>query len=69
MAAGALPDGIPVIISGAVWVWQMADGTPVVPPLDLPESVQVVAVHGNSIITADDAGVAVYQPALPQPMR
>ena len=37
VAAGALPDGIPVIISGGddgtVRVWRMADGTPVGEPL------------------------------------
>ena len=44
VAAGALPDGTPVIISGGsdgtVRVWRTADGTPIVPPLDLPESVR-----------------------------
>ena len=73
VAAGALPDGTPVIISGGwdgtVRVWRTADGTPVVPPLDLPESVQAVAVHGNVIITAAGADIAVHQPALPRPMR
>ena len=57
VAAGALPDGTPVIISGgggdgAVRVWRLADGTPLLPPLDLPESVWDVAVHGNIIVTA-----------------
>ena len=37
MAAGTLPDGTPVIISGGedgtVWVWRTADGTPVGEPL------------------------------------
>ena len=37
MAAGALPDGTPVIISGGgdgtVRVWRLADGTPVGEPL------------------------------------
>jgi hypothetical protein len=70
----ALPDGTPVIVSGgggggAVGVWQMADGVPVVPPLDLPESVLAIAVHGNVIITTAGADVAVHQPALPRPMR
>ena len=73
VAAGALPDGTPVIISGGddgtVRVWRMADGTPLVPPLDLPESVRAVAVHGNVIITAAGADLAVHQPALPRPMR
>ena len=52
VAVGALPDGTPVIVSGGqdgtVRVWRTADGSPFVPPLDLPESVQAVAVHGNS---------------------
>jgi len=76
VAAGALPDGTPVIISGGggdddgtVRVWRLADGTPVVPPLDLPESVRAVAVHGNVIITAAGADIGVHQPALPRPMR
>ena len=37
VAAGALPDGTPVIVSGCrddtVWVWRLADGTPVGKPL------------------------------------
>jgi WD domain, G-beta repeat len=73
VAAGALPDGTPVIISGGedgtVRVWRMADGTPVGEPLHSPESVQAVAVHGNVIITASGADIAVHQPALPRPMR
>ena len=73
VAARALPDGTPVIVSGGrdgtVRVWRLADGTPVVPPLDLPESVQAVAVHGNVIVTATGAVIAIHQPALPRPMR
>jgi WD40 repeat protein len=73
VAAGALPDGTPVIVSGGaegtVRVWRTADGAPVVPPLDLSKSVEAVAVQGNVVITAAGAGVAVYQPALPRPMR
>jgi WD40 repeat protein len=73
VAAGVLPDGTPVIISGGadhtVWLWRTADGTPLVPPLDLPESVKAVAVHGNVIITAARADIAVHQPALPLPIR
>ena len=72
VAAGVLPDGTPVIISGGddgtVRVWRTADGTPVVPPLNLPESVPAVAVHGSVIITAAGADIAVHQPAL-RPMR
>ncbi len=73
MATGALPDGIPVIISGGsdgtVRVWRLADSTPLVPPLDLPASVRAVAVHGNVIVTAAGADLAVHQPALPPPIR
>jgi WD40 repeat protein len=72
VAAGALPDGTPVIISGGVdgtvRVWRTADGAPVVPPLDLPEKVEAVAVDGNVIITAAGANIAVHQPALPRTM-
>jgi WD40 repeat protein len=73
VAAGALPDGTPVIISGGadgtVRVWRAADGTPVVPPLDLSESVPSVAVHGDVIITAAGTDIAVLQPALSRPVR
>jgi hypothetical protein len=47
-------------------VWRTADGTPLVPPLDLPESVWTVAIHGNVIITVVGADIAVHQP---RPMR
>jgi hypothetical protein len=70
---GALPDGTPVIISGStdgtVRVRRTADGTPVAPPLYLPESVRAIAVHGNVIITAAGADIAAHQPALPRPIR
>ncbi len=73
VAAGALPDGTPVIISGSddgtVRVWRLADGAPLAPPLDLHGSVQAVAVHGNVIITAAGADIAVHQPVLPRLMR
>jgi WD40 repeat protein len=73
VAAGALPDGTPVIISGGsdrtVRVWRTGDGTPLVPRLDLSESVRAVAVYGNVIITAAGADIAVHQPALPRPIR
>jgi WD40 repeat protein len=73
VAAGALPDGTPVIISGGqdgtVRVRRTADGTPLVPPLDLSESVRAVAVHSNVIITAAGADVAVHQLALLRPIR
>jgi WD40 repeat protein len=62
-----------VIISGGqdgtVRVWRLGDGTPLVPPLDLPESVRAVAVHGDGITTAAGTDVAVHQPALPWLMR
>ena len=75
VAVGALPDGTPVIVSGGgvgggtVQVWRLADGTPVGDPLDLPESVRAVAVHGNVIVTAGGSDIAVHQPALLRPMR
>jgi len=73
VAVGGLPDGTAVIVSGGrdgtVRVWRLADGTPLVPPLDLPESIRAVAVHGNVIITAARADIAVHQPALPRLMR
>jgi hypothetical protein len=73
VAAGALPDGTPVIISGGgdgtVRVWRTADGTLIVPTLDLPGRVSAVAIHGNVIITACGGGIAVHQPTLPRPMR
>ena len=73
VAAGVLPDGTPVIISGGedgtVRVWRTANGTPLVPPLDLSEPIRAVAVHGNVIITAAGADIAVHQPAPPRPIR
>ena len=73
VAVGALLDGTPIIVSGGrdrtVRVWRLADGTPLMPPLNLPESVSGVAVHGNVIITAAGADIAVHQPALPPTMR
>ena len=51
----ALPDSTPVIISGGldgtVRVWRLADATPLVPPLELPEPVRAVAVHGERDIS------------------
>ena len=73
LAIGALPDGSPVIVSGGgdatVRVWRLADGTPLTPSLDLPEAVRAVAVHGNVIVTASGANIAIHQPALLRPMR
>jgi hypothetical protein len=70
VAVGVLPDRTSVIVSGgsdgAVWVRRLADGTPIVPPLELPESVQSVAVHGEVIVTAAGTDIAVHQPALPR---
>jgi hypothetical protein len=34
-----------------------------VPPLDLPEQVRAIAIHGNVIIASAGAYIAVYQPA------
>jgi WD40 repeat protein len=71
--AGALPDGTATIVSGSrdgtVRLWRRADGTPIVPPLDLPESVRAVAVHGLVIIAAAGADIADHHPALPERMR
>jgi WD40 repeat protein len=64
LAAGVLSDGTPVIISGGwdatVRVWRTGDGTSLVPPLKLTEQVRAVAVHGNVIITAAGADIAVH---------
>jgi hypothetical protein len=66
-------DGAPVIGGGGgdrtVRVWRLADGAPVGEPLDLPELVQAVAIHGNFIITAAGADITIHQPVLPQPIR
>jgi hypothetical protein len=48
---------------------QLADGTPVMPPLHLPESVRAVTIHGIVIVTAAGADIAVHQPVLPRAMR
>jgi WD40 repeat protein len=73
VAVGALPDGTPVIISGSrdgtVRVWRLADGIPLMPPLELPQSVHAVAVHGDVVITGAGADIAVHHPAFPRPMR
>ena len=69
VAVGALPDGTPVIVSGGrdgtVRVWRLADGTPLAHPLDLSEPVEGVALHGNVIVTAAGADIAVHQPVAP----
>jgi WD40 repeat protein len=71
--AGAPPDGTATIVSGGrdgtVRVWRRADGASIVPPLDLPESVRAVAVHGLVIVVAAGADIAVHHPALPERMR
>jgi WD40 repeat protein len=68
VAAGRLPDGTPVIVSGGddgtVRVWRLADGSPLVPALELPESMRAVAVHGDTIVTVAGADIAIHQPAL-----
>jgi WD40 repeat protein len=65
VAAGTLPDGTPIVVNGSddgiVRVWRLADSTPVVPPLELPEPVEAVAVYGNLIVTAAGADIAVHQ--------
>ena len=65
VAVGRLPDGTPIVVNGSddgtVRVWRLADRTPVVPPLELPEPVSAVAVHGNLIVTAAGADIAVHQ--------
>jgi WD40 repeat protein len=69
VAAGRLLDGTPVIVSGGydgtVRVWRLADGALAAPSLELPGSVQSVAVHGKDIVTAARADTAVHQLALP----
>ena len=66
MAVGALPDGTPVIVSGGdngtVRLWRLADGTSLTHPLNLPESVEAIALHGNIIVTAAGPDIAVHQP-------
>jgi WD40 repeat protein len=73
VAVGALPDGTPVIVSGGqdgtMRVWRLVDGTPLAPPLDLREPVRVIAVHGNIIVTAAGADIAIHQLAFPRPIR
>lgn len=54
---------------GTVRMWQLADGTPVGQPPHLHEPVEGVAAHGNIIVTAAGADIAVHQPALPRLMR
>jgi hypothetical protein len=74
VAAGTLPDGTPVIISGGrddgtVRVWRTANGTPLVPSLHLYELVRSLALRGNVIVAAAGADIAVHQLALPRSMR
>jgi transcriptional regulator with XRE-family HTH domain len=63
VAAGRMPHGTLVIVSGGdhatVRVRRLEDGTPLLPPLELPESVNGVAVHGNVIVTAAGIDIAV----------
>ena len=44
---------------------RLADGTRLVPPLNLPIQMRHVAVHGNIIVTAAGSDIAVHQLALP----
>jgi len=75
VAAGTLPDGTPVIISGGsfgdqtVRVWRLADGTPASEPMALLQSIRGVAVHGNVIVAAVGTGLIACQPTLAQPIR
>ena len=69
VAVGALPDGTPVIVArggreddGLVRVCRLAEA-PRSASAGLPESVRAVAVHGNVIVTAVGASIAVHQPA------
>ena len=73
VALGKLPDGTSVIVSGGndgtVRVWRLDDGTSVVPPLYLAKQVRSLALHGNIVISAAGADIAVHQIALSQPSR
>jgi len=42
----------------------VCDDAPLVPPLHLTESVGHVPVHGDVIVTATGADIAVHQPTL-----
>jgi hypothetical protein len=70
VAVGELPDRTPVIVSGAddgtVRVWRLADAAPAAPPLDLSKQVRSVTAHGDFIITAAGADIAVHQVTLPR---
>jgi WD40 repeat protein len=71
-AVAVAPDGTWLATGsadGTVRVWRMTDGTPLVPPLDLSESVRAVAAHGTVIITAAGADIAILQPAPLQLLR
>ena len=73
MVVGVLRDSNPVIAScgddDTVRVWRLADGTPLVHPLDLSEPAWVVALHGNIIVTVGGWDIAIHQPAAPWPIR
>jgi hypothetical protein len=70
VAMEAPSDGTPVIVSGGddctIRAWRLADGTPLVLPLGLPEQVLAIAIQGNVIIASAGAYIAVHQPALLQ---
>ena len=69
VAVGALRDGTPVIVSGGgdatVRVWRLADGTPVGKPLRLSEGVRGIALHGDIIVTASGADIAIHRCSSP----
>ncbi len=71
VAVGALPDGTPVAVSGGddrtVRVQRLADGSPLVPSLDLSQPVWGIAVHGDVIVSAAGANIAAHQSVLPCP--
>jgi hypothetical protein len=46
-------------------MWRLADGTPHGKPLDLPEPVKGIALHGKIIVTVAGWDIAVHQPAVP----
>ena len=67
MAVGVLRDSSPMIADGdgSVRVWRLADGTPLAHPLNLPESLWVVALRGNIIVTAGGRDIGIHQPGAP----
>jgi hypothetical protein len=72
-AVGALPDGTLVMVSGdsygTVRVWRLAHGALPLPPLELPEQVRYIVVHGDVIVVATGIDIAVHQPGPPRLLR